>query len=56
VRARKKGGKLFESREKRDEFLMTPRLCISRGEPQAKLLGGFSLVRFFVPHKEMNVF
>jgi len=26
----------------------------SRGKPKAKLLGGFSLVRFFVPHKEMN--
>jgi hypothetical protein len=54
VRARKKGGKLSESREKRDEFLATPRSCISRGEPKAKLLGGFSLVRLFVPHKEMN--
>jgi hypothetical protein len=27
-----------------------------RGEPKATLLGGFSLVRFFVPHKEMNKF
>jgi hypothetical protein len=54
VRAREKGGKLSESCEKRDEFLTTQRLCISRGEPKAKLLGGFSLVRLFVSHKEMN--
>jgi len=54
VRARNKGGKLSEFREKRDEFLTPPRPCASRGEPKAKLLGGFSLVRFFVPHKEMN--
>jgi hypothetical protein len=54
VRARKKGGKLFESREKRDEFLTTPRLCISRGEPQAKLLGAFSLIHFFGASKETN--
>jgi hypothetical protein len=56
VRAREKGGKLSESREKRDEFLTAPRPGALLGEPQAKLLGGFSLVRFFVPHKEMNVF
>ena len=55
MRARKKGGKLFESREKRDKFLTSPRACASQGEPKAKLLGGFSLVRFFVPHKEMNI-
>jgi len=55
VRARNKVGKLSESREKRDEFLTAPRLCASRGEPKAKLLGGFSLVRFFVPDKEMNL-
>jgi len=55
LRARKKGGKLFEPREKGGEFLTIPRSCISRGEPKAKLLGGFSLVRFFVPHKEMNI-
>jgi hypothetical protein len=53
---RKKGGKLSESREKRDEFLTAPRSCASREEPKAKLPGGFSLVRFFVPYKEMNVF
>jgi len=41
VRARKKGGKLFESREKRDEFLTLPRLCILLGQPQAKLLVTF---------------
>jgi hypothetical protein len=55
VRARKKDGKLSESRKKRDEFLTAPRPCASRGQPKAKLLGGFSLVRFFVPHKEMNI-
>jgi hypothetical protein len=33
----------------------SPHSGVSRGEPQAKLLGGFSLVRFFVPHKEMNI-
>jgi len=55
VRARKKGGKLFESREKRDEFLTFPRACASRGEPKAKLLGAFSLVRFFGASKEMNI-
>jgi len=54
VRTRKTGGKLSES-AKADEFLTPPRLCTSRGQPQAKLLGGFSLVRFFVPHKEMNI-
>jgi len=48
------GGKLFEFREKRNEFL-TPRLTnISRGEPKAKLMGAFSLVRFFGASKEMN--
>jgi hypothetical protein len=45
MRTRRKGDKLSESREKRDEFLTTPRLCASRGEPQAKLLGAFSLKR-----------
>jgi hypothetical protein len=45
-----KGGKLSE----RSEFLTPPQSNASRGEPKAKLLGGFSLVRFFVPHKEMN--
>ena len=54
VRVRKKGGKLSESREKRDEFLTTPRSYSSRGEPKAKLLGAFSLVRFFGASKEMN--
>jgi hypothetical protein len=54
VRARRKVGKLSESREKRDEFLTAPRACASLGEPKAKLLGGFSLVRFFGPNKEMN--
>jgi len=44
------GGKLFE----RSEFLLPPQSDALRGEPKAKLLGGFSLVRFFVPHKEMN--
>jgi hypothetical protein len=42
---------LFE----RSEFLPPPRYSALRGEPKAKLLGGFSLVRFFVPHKEMNI-
>ena len=55
MRARKKGGKLSKSREKRDEFLTTPCSCSSRGEPQAKLLGAFSLVRFFGASKEMNI-
>jgi hypothetical protein len=32
----------------------TPCLWFSRGEPQAKLLGTFSLVRFFGVSKEMN--
>jgi len=35
--------------------MTTPCLCVSRGEPQAKLLGTFSLVRFFGVRKEMNV-
>ena len=55
MRARNKGGKLSESREKRDEFLTAPRSCSSRGEPKAKLLGTLSLVRFFGVSKEMNV-
>jgi hypothetical protein len=55
IRLRKKGGKLSESREKRDEFLTAPRSCASRGEPKAKLPGAFSLVRFFGARKEMNV-
>jgi hypothetical protein len=54
LRARIKGGKLSGSREKRDEFLTTPRSCSSRGEPKAKLLGAFSLIRFFGASKEMN--
>jgi len=34
---------------------LTPPLTnVSRGEPQAKLLGAFSLVRFFGASKEMN--
>jgi hypothetical protein len=56
LRARIKGGKLSESREKRDEFLTTPRSCSSQGEPKAKLLGAFSLVRFIGANKEMNIF
>jgi hypothetical protein len=48
------GGKLSESREKRDEFLTPPQSNTSRGEPKAKLLGAFSLVRFFGASKEMN--
>ena len=35
--------------------MTTPCLWFSRGEPQAKLLGTFSLVRFFGVSKEMNV-
>jgi len=35
------GGKLSE----RSEFLTPPQSNTSRGEPKAKLLGGFSLVR-----------
>ncbi len=46
VRTRRKGDKLSESRDKRDEFLTTLRLSASRGEPQAKLLGAFSLEHF----------
>jgi hypothetical protein len=45
------GGKLSE----RSEFLTPPQSNASRGQPKAKLLGCFSLVRFFVPHKEMNI-
>ncbi len=41
VRARRKGGKLSESREKRDEFLTPPRADVLRGDPKAKLLGAF---------------
>jgi hypothetical protein len=40
------------------EFMATPLACSRRGNPpqaDAKRRGGFSLVRFFVPHKEMNV-
>jgi len=33
----------------------SPHSGVSRGEPQAKLLGAFSLVRFFGASKEMNV-
>ena len=39
----------------RSEFLPPPRRCGLRGEPKAKLLGAFSLVRFFGARKEMNV-
>jgi hypothetical protein len=42
---------LFE----RSEFLPPPRDSASRGEPKAKLLGAFSLVRFFGPNKEKNI-
>ena len=48
------GATLFESREKQDEFVPSPHLGVSRGEPKAKLLGAFSLVRFFGANKEMN--
>jgi len=44
VRIRIKGGKLSKSREKRDEFLTPPCSCVSRGEPQAKLLGTFESI------------
>jgi len=54
VRIRIKGGKLFKSREKRDKLLTPPCSCVSRGEPKAKLLGAFSLVRLFGASKEMN--
>jgi len=41
------------------EFMTTPLSCARRENPEfsrdAKRRGGFSLVRFFVPHKEMNV-
>jgi len=47
-----KGGKLSE----RSEFLTPPQSNASRGEPKAKLLGAFSLVRFFGASKEMNIF
>ena len=49
------GATLFESREKRDEFVPSPHSGVSRGQPKAKLLGAFSLVRFFGARKEMNV-
>jgi len=49
------GATLFESREKRDEFVPSPHSGVSRGEPKAKLLGAFSLVRFFGASKEMNI-
>jgi len=55
VRIRIKGGKLSKSREKRDEFLTPLCACVSRGVLKAKLLGIFSLVRFFGVSKEMNV-
>jgi hypothetical protein len=42
---------LFERRE----FLPPPRYRALRGEPKAKLLGAFSLVRFFGASKEMNI-
>ena len=40
-----KGVTLSEFREKRDEFVPFPHSGVLRGEPQAKLLGAFSLVR-----------
>jgi len=43
---------LFESREERDEFVPSPHSGVSRGEPQAKLLGAFSLDTFFGASKE----
>ena len=55
MRAQKKGGKLSEFREKRNEFLTPPLTDVLRGEPKAKLLGDFSLVRFFGANKEMNI-
>ena len=45
------GVKLYE----RSEFLPPPRRCGLRGESKTKLLGAFSLVRFFGARKEMNV-
>jgi len=47
--------KLFE----RSEFLPFPLPCVRRGKFRRKAeprntRGGLSLVRFFVPHKEMN--
>ena len=46
------GGKLFDFREKRNEFFASPLTKVSRGEPQAKLLGAFSLDTFFGVCKE----
>ena len=47
-----------EKLSERSEFLSFPRTCAQRGNPDfsrdAKRRGGFSLVRFFVPYKEMN--
>ncbi len=46
---------MFEARQIGHEFVTTPCLWFSRGEPKAKLLGALSLVRFFGANKEMNV-
>jgi len=54
VCSRIQGGKLSEFREKRNEFFTPPLTKVLRGEPKAKLLGTFSLVRFFGVSKEMN--
>jgi hypothetical protein len=37
---------MSEARTIGHEFVTTPCLCVSRGEPQAKLLGGFSFGTF----------
>jgi hypothetical protein len=49
-----KRSRLSEARQGGYEFVTTPCLWFSRGEPKAKLLGTFSLVRFFGVSKEMN--
>ena len=56
MRARRKVGKLSRSREKRDEFLTTPRSCSSRGEPKAKLLGGFSFGTYSLDRTKKSTF
>jgi len=48
------GATLFESREKQDEFVPSPHLGVSRGEPKAKLLGAFSLDTFFGRAKKVS--
>jgi hypothetical protein len=49
---------MFEARQGGYEFVTTPCLWFSRGESRrnvgTKLLGAFSLVRFFGACKEMN--